>query len=743
MLEQYSGSLLTGPKLSDFAYSLGDRSLPAWLASDSRRDSNGSWLLSLGCIMSDLISSLVKLGEFRSVLSLYISSEKLLNLLIKRPAKHNCSPASRIMEETSATIFTQSALRSLQSAFPTGFIGSPLMALEQQSDSDTGHDNDSVIMNDLEIDFRSDADIEIDVEVEVDDEDDVAFGCSQRKRQTPRSLRMPSFHRSILSPTISKVFEDDAFDDTSTPQECDSPRHHPDRDGDIASYALQLPELTPIKEHVLTSQILAYIRGQEAIASWNILRGNSAAGMLFTSDAIRIIYHTCRSECRILHVICLPRLLALKSLCYPISESTAAAPARCLADAHLWLIKSKESAMVENVERFHQTIQPQLPGLREMHKPDTGEWVVLTVKAVTLCGKGDWTAAEQCFVSAQLDLKEVNDNTTLYHVNMLEAWALFASGSLTNLHHKMIAIEQHVKQSEEALIGSSSAILLAIRFSLSCLYDVADAVISKLSKPGTPIGTPSPPGSSRSSRQAFFSRTSSMRCPGMQGPSECGKSLFLKVAAAFIKSRRDPKNSNITEVTILVGKLTERTPCTYIGGLILFFGILTGLTVYEGMEYLEMCEKTGVEQMSSSFRLRDMYHCDATDSRGAVMHGGLARELGAAVASLECLSTRHTVLLYLAQAARYRLSRATGAVGEGANDYHSGITSISPSHSAHALPLGVAYLKMELALSFSSTSKSAIALQLAEESLETFFLFEAQKEIAILDDCISSLKGSR
>ena len=229
----------------------------------------------------------------------------------------------------------------------------------------------------------------------------------------------------------------------------------------------------------------------------------------------------------------------------------------------------------------------------------------------------------------------------------------------------------------------------------------------------------------------------------MQGPSECGQSLFLRVAAAFIQSRRDPKNSNISEVTILVGKLTERTPCTYIGGLILFFGILTGLTVYEGMEFLEVCEETGVEKMSSSFRVSDMYHCDATDSRGAVMHGGLAREIGAAVASLECLSTRHTVLLYLAQAARYRVSRATGAVGEGAKAYHSGITSISQSHPAHALPLGVAYLKMELALSLSSISESAIALQLAEESLEIFFLFEAQKEIAILDDCISSLNGSR
>lgn len=150
---------------------------------------------------------------------------------------------------------------------------------------------------------------------------------------------------------------------------------------------------------------------------------------------------------------------------------------------------------------------------------------------------------------------------------------------------------------------------------------------------------------------------------------------------------------------------------------------------------------SGIERRSSSLRVGGLYRCDTTDSTGSVMHGGLAREIGAAVASLERLSTRHTVLLYLAQAARYRLCRANGALGEGADDYHSGTTSISPSHPAHALPLGIAYLKMELALSFSTTSKTAFALKLAEQSLEIFFLFEAQKEIAILDDCIRTLNG--
>ena len=140
-------------------------------------------------------------------------------------------------------------------------------------------------------------------------------------------------------------------------------------------------------------------------------------------------------------------------------------------------------------------------------------------------------------------------------------------------------------------------------------------------------------------------------------------------------------------------------------------------------------------------RMGGLHRCDTADSTGIMMHGGLAREIGAVVASLERLSTRHTVLLYLAQAARYRLSRSSGVLGEGADDYFSGATSISPSHPAHALPLGIAYLKMELALSISTTSKTALALRLAEQSSEIFFLFEAQKEISILDDCINSLNG--
>ena len=86
-LEQYiqrHGVLREGVRPSVYPYSFDERTAPDWSTREGKKSKNDSWLLSLGCIMRDVICAMVSIGEFRMVLSLHMTSEKLLHGLIRR-----------------------------------------------------------------------------------------------------------------------------------------------------------------------------------------------------------------------------------------------------------------------------------------------------------------------------------------------------------------------------------------------------------------------------------------------------------------------------------------------------------------------------------------------------------------------------------------------------------------------------------------------------------------------------------
>jgi hypothetical protein len=727
-LEDYSKKFGISDPPSHFPYSFDEREPPQWSTSISSNSQCSHWLLSIGCIMRDLLSSMVRIGEFRSVLSLYISSEKLLAVAVKRPPGH--SPADGIMKSDQLNKLNADLTQSLNKVFPSPSkrLSLPLEALEVDSGSDT--------------------------ETETDRGPIVTVGGLPMLRR-----RRGSSVRSALSGSVcserDEIFESHSSDCSPCGSGADNDNEIREAlaDGessppwliDISAYTL--PSVGPIAaaERILTTHVLAYIRGQEAIAIWNILRGNSSLAMLFTDDAISLLRHSCQSECAVLNLISLPRLLALKSLCYPVSDANTFSAAKCLSDAQLWSIKAEEKIMAECVKRYHESVLPHLPGLRQSHRPDSGKWIVLTVKAMSECSVGHWTAAAECLKAAQNELKDVNDKVTLYHVRMLEAWALFVTGDLSGLHNKMRSIIQHSRQSEERLIASSSSMLLAIRFSLSCLFDAAATLINKLGVPCSPLTSPisTPRGSAQG-----YSRSPSALFAGMSGPAKLGsQNIFLRVTEAFMISRRNPIELLVLDIATLCGKLASRTHCTYIGGVYLFLAALAGLAVYETKTSAEGDEFDGSFDGSAGIYIETDCDSDMTDftvlnpiaKDGELNH--LLEEVERAVQALEHLSIRHVVLLYMAKAARCRLYRAKGKAKEAYQTILSTSPSLSPSHTANSLPLGVAYLQLERAVYELSVNSWTAALISAEASLKLFSLYEASIEITVLTNCIRDSKA--
>ena len=747
--------------------------------------------------MRDLITAMVKIGEYRTVLSLYVSSERLLGGLITR--QHGVSPAVHFAKDgrytALETIPEITANNQPDTVSSPRCIRHPLEALELDSDSDSGS-RSGIKGEDRLPSVTKERKTPSSIVASGASNISVAYSESDLCGERSIAVDKDAAYNSALSPSLSPSLVRTAPPTSIT---------------DISRYSL--PSLAPIneKEHILTSHILAYVRGQESLAVWNILRGDSVLALIFLEDIVSVVRHSCHTVCAVLNVICLPRVLALMSLCNPLSQTPSAtttsppspslpssspssssisssffppflssttpsslfpppppppthvhahehtsSSVKCMADARQWLTKSRETHISENVKRFYESIQPHLPGLRLSHRPDSGEWIVLAVEAVTCCGIGEWPKAAKCFKEAQNELKEVNDKLSLYHVRMLEAWALFVTGDLLNLHNKMRAITQHSRQSEERLISCSSSMLLAIRFSLSGFYDAAETLINKLSGAGTPIT--SPPSTPRPSG-GTFTRTASGLFSGVSGMSGINQrhSIFIRITEAFMLSRRNPRDLPLGDIIILCTKLAARTHCTYIGGIYLFLAALSGLAVYEStLSYEGRAERSGVVNDSSGLYvetdcLSDITDFAATDTveiEGTL--DSLLQCIDALLCSLEVLSMKHTVLLYLALAGRARLCRAKGNIDDALavclsintpppSDPHSQ----SDSHPATTLPLGVAYLKMESALCNSDVRNDVIAIQAAEESLKLFSLYEASVEIAILKSCLSDLQKRR
>lgn len=746
--------LRRGVRPSVYPYSFSNKKLPDWYGDEGKNSRNDSWLLSIGCIMRDAVCAMVKIGEFRFVLSLHMLSEKILHSTVHRTSRR------KMKKKATASVVEERIKLGCGSGSGCDFEGQPRKAVESRSPNPVEtNSNSDTSSNDSEEHVPVTNSMYLRYFFASSSADSTCMKHSISLRSLDDQDCRDEGDRPEEGKKGSLLLKERTSDSTTSKSPPDFTASHA-ISVNISNYNALLLDNTVSVDHVAAVHILAYIRGHEALAVWNILRGNLPLALHFITGAIKALQN-CESSCYVLYSICYGRLLALKSLCCPAGCQKEAAG--YLEEAQKWVKKTNERAVWGCVQHFNGSILPQLPGLKDLHRADSGEWVVLTVTALELCGTGKWEEGGNMFVSAQTEIKEINDRVTLFQIKLLHAWGLFLSGDLPTFHSMIHSITTHSKQSEELLIKSSLGTLLAIRFSLSCFYDAAEMLISQVKGSSTPVPSPISTPTIPTPRTSIHIRNQSFSTISlsMNGPSESGTNIFLRVADTFLVSRRSPGNIPLMDITILCAKMAIRSPCTYIGGVYLFFTALAGLTVYEHYVAPVLIGEEEDDNCSDNSDCRSTV--SGAGDRDADGPKGLLEGIESVLQTLDLLATKHIVLLYMSRAMYARLFRAKGCSSQVIRyavlsppvcsssfcPSSSSSTAISVPHPAESLPLGSAYLKMEIALFqlaiYDATENPDAArrrltnvLRVAEESLRLFITYEANAEIELLRTCIAN-----
>jgi len=500
----------------------------------------------------------------------------------------------------------------------------------------------------------------------------------------------------------------------------------------------------------------SYIRGQEALAIVHIMRGNAAAALSAIDDALAVVHGTDGMKERVLLPICCPRLYALRSCCCP-AESRSAANNSLIA-SELWLSKAKEPQVVAAVELFDTSALPALPGLRQWHTVDSGEWVLMVVVAMRLCGEGKWQGAVQEFDGAIAQLREINDKTLMMQVKVLYAWQQFLTGDVAGFHKVVRVIKQYVDNVEsEPLTACACSELLALRFSLSCFFDAADILVSRMlpqaisSGPGD-VGGNSAHGfltsrmkyasmrgfTARASTSTRSSTRNSDAHIAVEQSTAAPSSLYSRIAEVWLKTRSTPGDVDSTAAAQLCHKACLRTPCHYIGGVYVFF---LGQAVASLYEHLLVATCDGLVPSAA----KDLQPFVAAVEAEAPHLAELHRAVLEVVAVLDGLSKkgRYPVLLYFARALSAHVHRMRGE-----HDAAMRSCVLEPHCAAESMTLAVAYLKQEMALCrlaghndrLSAAEKRenlSMSIMLAKEATAFFMMYEAEIEIAILKRCVA------
>ena len=526
----------------------------------------------------------------------------------------------------------------------------------------------------------------------------------------------------------------------------------------FASYYLRL-------KFVRASYLHSFVRGQEALAIMHILRGNAPKALEMVEDAINVVHGACteKERCHVLQAICFPRLYALRSCCYPLESKSLSN--RSLIQAELWLSKAKESSTKRAISQYYGCDRPLLMGVRDLHAIDNGEWVLMVVVAMRLCGEGKWDGALEEFDGAISELKEVNDKTALFQVRILYSWALFLMGDITGFHSRMRSIKQYTDQVDEPLTNDAAAEVLSFRFSLSCFYDASEILVAKIRAAYTfsftthdsTLSSPNPSRSgsilSRSSSTTGLSRTGSNlnRQPSTKAAKDNQKkdagslkfgdttvlNIYHRITEAFLISRSRPKDNDLDDMTDLCQNITRRSSCHHLGGVYLFFAGISAIATYEH-HMMTSCE--GLVPTKAIDLAPFVQAVESEDSSLADLHVAIV-EL---VVALELQSRKYPILLYFYRSLHAHMNRMLGHI-EQAMIYAVLETQRCP---ADTVPLSVAYLKMEIALckQMSHDDKLPLAdkrenlngaIASAKEAQIALTVFEAEIEIATLRRCIA------
>ena len=492
-----------------------------------------------------------------------------------------------------------------------------------------------------------------------------------------------------------------------------------------------------LPKFVRSSYIHVFVNGQEALAVMHILRGNAPAAFAVLDESINIVHGSCTptEPCHVLQAICLPRLYALRSCCSPLEGKARAN--RSLIKAELWLSKSKEDNVATAVSQYHACVRPRLQGLGDLHSEDNGEWVLMVVVALRLCGEGKWDGALEEFEGAMAELKEINDKTTLLQVRILHAWALFMMGDIAGFHNKMRTIKQYTDQVEEPLTGTTAGELLSFRFSLSCFYDASEVLVAKLL-----TATSASAGIGHAEEASLKRLPSDLRMSFQSQPhaadfKNAPMSLYQRVTETFLATRSRPMTMEMPAMIDICNKISRRIPCHYLGGMYIFFCGMAAIATYE--HQLEHLSEGQIPTKSADLAP----FISAIESEVPLL-ANLFTAIWDLLAALEIQARGyHPILLYFFRSLKLRVLRMRGDLDEAAR-----FAILDHRCSSETTPLAVAFLKMEIALYRQAAHNEKLtlsekrenlssAITIAKEAQGMFSIYEADIEIAILKRCIA------
>ena len=809
------------PNLNMYTYEYERRKLPNWSLMEADPD---DWLLTIGGVMRDMMCAMVKVGDVRMVEQLMVTSEELLDAVLRRavnpvvpdedddgynmlltsyrqlvdstlkrrssamivldeglhPAESPSLPSLEVPSDPSARRHTHTSGKHppMSGLFPPingAAKPSPLVLTESGSSFLTGSANlvsastPKLATKDMAKDMAKDTAKD-------------TVNLSPRPHAAPTDTPVKPTASTLLTDFITAKRAAGALSfHTVATEEAVRSYHLPLLSNHIMhSLNSTLAGVNKWKATFIRSSFIhAYVRGQDALATMYMLRGNASKALEVLDDSINVINGACTAEepCHVLQAICLPRLYSLRSCCYASEENSLAK--RSLIQAELWLSKSKDDDIVRAIGQYQSCSRPSLPGLGDWHAADTGEWVLMVVVALRLCGQGMWDGALEEFEGAMAELKEINDKTTLFQVRILHAWALFMIGDISMFQNKMRAIKQYTDHVEEPLTSDAAGELLSFRFSLSCFYDASEILVSKFKAAntfsfghvevgsagassavwgsavggsgvvGSPVDSPmgfaarSRASSSRSQRSSEHNlssgKSSSRRSILQNNRTEfTTMNVYHKITEAFLVSRSRPKDLDVADMTDICLRISQRTPCHYLGGMYLFFAGMAAIATYE--HHLV----TSCEGLVPTKAIDLVPFISAIESEVASF-ADIYKALNDVLTTLELQSRkgRHPVLLYLYRALKVHACRMRGDIVE-AMKY----AIVDHRCAAETVPLGVACLKMEIALCRLSAHDDtkpvpekrenlSTAIAIAKEAQVMFSVYEADIEISTLKRCVA------
>jgi hypothetical protein len=259
--------------------------------------------------MKDLICAMIKIGNYENVILLYVISNTLLSDLVCR------APQTQPIEDRKSSMNSQISFKSIGKG-PVKKISFKSVMKKMSSIGKVLKGMPSIIFNSKHSSLANNE----------GRRDSVGSKHSSLASNEGRRDSVGSKHLSLANnegrrDSVGSKHSSLASNEGSISLPPTSPLSTQSGTGEsrrpstpsLSSEPTELSTCDP--EYILLCHIHSYVKGQESLAIWNILRGNASEALLFIIDAIKIIEYSCGKTYKELKCIMYPRLFALKSLC--------------------------------------------------------------------------------------------------------------------------------------------------------------------------------------------------------------------------------------------------------------------------------------------------------------------------------------------------------------------------------------------------------------------------------------------